>query len=225
MLPYRVVHSASYAGESAGRFSTNSVLTRSAACFAASSAAWNSAALSSPLSGYRANCLPLKLDAERCDGCAYLARGARSPLSPTFAGVPNSTVRSACCGPTKSLRRAFGQVMTERSVSSADATPESRIPRVPSTVRKLFRVPEESVGVNHQIRVGDALVTVTTKRRHTTYQPWCGQFACAGQRWPHPPIRRGSQIYRSRHRQDRAPPRNSKINRSLLPYRVVHSAS
>ena len=54
------------------------------------------------------------------------------------------------------IRGVSGQVMTDRSVGSADATPESRVRRTTSAgARKLLHVPEESVGIDHRITVGD----------------------------------------------------------------------
>ena len=52
------------------------------------------------------------------------------------------------------MRGVSGQDMTDRSVGSADATPESRVRRAPSAAaRKLLHVREESVGVNHRMTV------------------------------------------------------------------------
>ena len=53
-------------------------------------------------------------------------------------------------------RRMLGQVMKDRIVGSADATPEIRVRRAASSgVRELLRVPEETIGVNHRMAVGD----------------------------------------------------------------------
>ena len=52
--------------------------------------------------------------------------------------------------------RVPGQVMKDRIVSSADGTPQIRVRRTTTAgARKLLGVPEESVGVNHRMTIGD----------------------------------------------------------------------
>ena len=49
-----------------------------------------------------------------------------------------------------------GQVMKDRIVCSADATSQIRVRwTTPADARKLLGVPEESVGVNHMMTIGD----------------------------------------------------------------------
>ena len=52
------------------------------------------------------------------------------------------------------IRRVTGQVMKDRIVGSADATPEIRVRRsAPPGVGKLLRMAEKAVGVNHLMMV------------------------------------------------------------------------
>ena len=47
------------------------------------------------------------------------------------------------------IRRVTGQVMKDCIVGSADATPEIRVRAASIHLRKLLRMPEKAVGVNH----------------------------------------------------------------------------